>query len=110
MCRFVVLTSLVSPAQAVAPPSETGHDLAVWPRKRVIRPCDSSPKFGEMPQYRCHNIDAHTFRQVDGDLDHKYEGTGLGLPLTKALVEQHGGALDLQSEDSVGTTVTVRGS
>ncbi len=63
-----------------------------------------------MPQSRCHNIDAHTFQQVDGDLDHKYEGTGLGLPLTKALVEQHGGALDLQSEDSVGTTVTVRGS
>ncbi len=48
------------------------------------------------------------FGQVDGDLDRQYEGTGLGLPLTKALVELHGGALDLQSEVSVGTTVTVR--
>jgi two-component system cell cycle sensor histidine kinase PleC len=48
------------------------------------------------------------FGQVDGDLNRKYEGTGLGLPLTKALVEQHGGTLDLQSEVSVGTTVTVR--
>ena len=47
------------------------------------------------------------FGQVDGDLDRQYEGTGLGLPLTKALVEQHGGVLDLQSEVSVGTTVTV---
>ena len=48
------------------------------------------------------------FGQVDGDLNRQYEGTGLGLPLTKALVEQHGGVLDLQSEVGVGTTVTVR--
>ncbi len=48
------------------------------------------------------------FGQVDGDLNRKYEGTGLGLPLTKALVEMHGGSLDLQSEVGVGTTVTVR--
>lgn len=33
--------------------------------------------------------------------------TGLGLPLTKALIEQHGGTLDLQSTIGVGTTVTV---
>ncbi|MEE9153064.1 MAG: PAS domain S-box protein, partial [candidate division NC10 bacterium] len=48
------------------------------------------------------------FQQVDSDLDRKYEGTGLGLPLTKALVEMHGASLDLQSEVGVGTTVTVR--
>ena len=48
------------------------------------------------------------FGQIDGDLNRQYEGTGLGLPLTKALVELHGGALDLQSEVGVGTTVTVR--
>ncbi len=48
------------------------------------------------------------FGQVDGDLNRQYEGTGLGLPLTKALVELHGGSLDLQSEIGVGTTVTVR--
>ncbi len=46
--------------------------------------------------------------EVDAYLNRKYEGTGLGLPLTKALVEQHGGVLDLQSEVGVGTTVTVR--
>ncbi len=48
------------------------------------------------------------FRQVDSDLNRRFEGTGLGLPLTKALVDQHGGSLELQSEVSVGTTVTVR--
>ena len=48
------------------------------------------------------------FVQLDGGFDRKHEGTGLGLPLTKALVEQHGGSLDLQGEVDVGTTVTVR--
>ncbi len=48
------------------------------------------------------------FGQVDNRLDRKYEGTGFGLPLTKALVEKHGGSLDLQSEVGAGTTVTVR--
>ncbi len=48
------------------------------------------------------------FGQVDGDLNRQYEGTGLGLPLTKALVELHGGTLDLHSQVGVGTTVTVR--
>jgi signal transduction histidine kinase len=47
------------------------------------------------------------FGQVDGALNRKYEGTGLGLPLSKALTEMHGGRLDLQSEPGVGTVVTV---
>jgi signal transduction histidine kinase len=47
------------------------------------------------------------FGQLDGDLNRKYEGTGLGLPLTKKLVELHGGRLDIDSELCVGTKVTV---
>ena len=48
------------------------------------------------------------FGQVDSEPARKHEGTGLGLPLTKALVELHGGNLDLQSEVGAGTTVTLR--
>lgn len=48
------------------------------------------------------------FGQVDGTLSRQHEGTGLGLPLARALVELHGGLFDLQSEVGVGTEVTIR--
>ena len=48
------------------------------------------------------------FGQIDSNLNRKYEGTGLGLPLAKNLIELHGGYLDLQSEIGVGTSATVR--
>ena len=46
------------------------------------------------------------FGQVENDCEQ--QGTGLGLPLAKALAELHGGTLDLQSELGRGTTVTLR--
>ena len=47
------------------------------------------------------------FGQVDSALARKHEGTGLGLPLTKSLVELHDGSVSVQSEVGVGTTITV---
>lgn len=47
------------------------------------------------------------FQQVNRDTHATQEGTGLGLPLAKNLIELHGGSLDLQSERGFGTTVTV---
>lgn len=47
------------------------------------------------------------FGQVDNKLSRRYEGTGLGLPLTKKLVELMRGKFDIKSELSLGTTVTI---
>jgi signal transduction histidine kinase len=47
------------------------------------------------------------FGQVDSSLAGKCEGTRLGLPLTRQMVELHGGNLTLESEVGQGTTVTV---
>jgi len=47
------------------------------------------------------------FGQIESALSRKTQGTGLGLPLTKALVELHGGNLDIQSKVSEGTKVTI---
>ena len=47
------------------------------------------------------------FWQVDGDLNRKYAGTGLGLPLSLALARAHGGYLTLESAVGVGTRATI---
>jgi two-component system, cell cycle sensor histidine kinase PleC len=48
------------------------------------------------------------FEQVEDHLTRRNEGTGLGLPIAKALIELHGGELHLDSELSVGTTAELR--
>jgi signal transduction histidine kinase len=48
------------------------------------------------------------FGQIDSRLSRKYDGTGLGLPLSKRLVELHGGTLEIESIVGTGTIVTVR--
>ena len=47
------------------------------------------------------------FGQVESTLARKYQGTGLGLPLARELIELHGGALSVESELGKGTIVTV---
>jgi len=47
------------------------------------------------------------FTQVENIMTRKSAGTGLGLSLSKSLMELHGGTLTLESEVGSGTTVTI---
>jgi signal transduction histidine kinase len=47
------------------------------------------------------------FGQVDNPMSRQHDGTGLGLPIVKSLVELHGGKLEIDSTLGQGTSVTV---
>ncbi len=46
------------------------------------------------------------FAQIDSGISRKYEGTGLGLPISAGIVDLHGGKMEIESEKGVGTSVT----
>jgi signal transduction histidine kinase len=74
--------------------TSTGYEVAVRDTGIGIEPTDIASAL-------------EPFRQVDNSLSRSFEGTGLGLPLAKRLVERHEGTLSLESAPGVGTTVTV---
>ncbi len=47
------------------------------------------------------------FHQADGGISRNYEGTGIGLTITRHLVDLHGGTIDIESEPGRGSTFTV---
>ncbi|OPZ78631.1 MAG: Non-motile and phage-resistance protein [Alphaproteobacteria bacterium ADurb.Bin438] len=59
-----------------------------------------------VPKDKLHKI-AEPFSQVENSLSKKYQGTGLGLSLVKTLINYHGGKFKFESEENVGTTVSV---
>lgn len=48
------------------------------------------------------------FGQIDSSLSRKYDGTGLGLPLTKRLIEGNDGTMEIDSTVDKGTKITIR--
>ena len=48
------------------------------------------------------------FGQVDSSLNKKHAGTGLGLPLSKSLVELMEGEFTIESEEGLGTTIIIK--
>lgn len=48
------------------------------------------------------------FHQVDSSESRRAGGTGLGLPITRHLIESHGGTIEVHSQLGQGSTFTVR--
>ncbi len=74
--------------------NEWGIEVRVVDTGRGI-PADALPRL------------ARPFEQVDTELNRNTSGTGLGLALTKSLVEMHGGRLEIESEVGRGTMVAI---
>ncbi|PWC81661.1 histidine kinase [Azospirillum sp. TSH100] len=82
----VTLSALLEDGMPVIRVTDTGLGIPAEDLDRVLEP----------------------FARVERAEHRGVEGAGLGLPLTKRLVELHGGTLALRSTLDVGTTVTVR--
>ena len=53
------------------------------------------------------NQSLEVFGQVENHLTRQHEGTGLGLPLVKALTTLHGGTLRIKSKKGAGTKISI---
>jgi signal transduction histidine kinase len=81
--RVTVRIEVTPEAELAIEVSDTGIGIAAEDFERIMEP----------------------FGQASASLDRRYEGTGLGLPLTRSLVELHGGRIEIRSEVGRGTTV-----
>lgn len=100
-----ILINLVSNAAKFTPPE--GHIIVSAMRDADgIAVAVADDGIGIDPQDHAKVL--RPFEQADNRLSRRYEGVGLGLPLTKAFVEVHGGTLHLESALGQGTTITIR--
>src|SRR6185295_15862324 len=47
------------------------------------------------------------FHRLSSAFDGRYQGSGLGLPYAKAVVDLHGGTLSIESTPRVGTVIVL---
>jgi len=83
----------------------TIEEGARYDRMATLKLVISDTGIGMSKEYLPHVFDA--FSQEDASSTSKYGSTGLGMPITKSIVELMNGSIDVESEKGVGTTFTV---
>ena len=81
------------------------EDVARLDNKATLRFTISDTGIGMSPEYLPHLFDA--FSQEDSSSTSRYGSTGLGMPITRSIVELMNGTIEVQSTKGEGTTFTV---
>ncbi|MEJ2746467.1 MAG: GAF domain-containing protein [Anaerolineae bacterium] len=76
--------------------------LAITSQRDMIRIAIRDTGIGIKPEDM--KVVFEQFRQVDGSLNRSVGGTGLGMPISKKLVELHGGEIGIESVPGQGST------
>jgi two-component system cell cycle sensor histidine kinase PleC len=102
-----VLLNLLSNALKFTPRGGTitvSGQIETNMRRERLKVCVSDTGIGIAPDDLARL--ARPFEQIETQHSKTSQGTGLGLALSKSLIEMHGGILDMKSEPGVGTTVS----
>ncbi len=97
--RIVVAASFYKKADILA--DEFRFKPHRYSQTGVFRIAVKDSGIGIKPEHLSHIFDI--FQQVDSTFTRKYQGTGLGLALTRELVELHGGIIAVSSEFGKGS-------
>ena len=83
----------------------TVEDMNRFDGQATLRFTIRDTGIGMSKDYLPHLFDP--FSQEDSSSTNRYSSTGLGMPITKSIVELMNGHIDVESEKGVGTTFTV---
>lgn len=100
-----VVTNLLSNAIKFSPRGGTVY-LKAWHDDEMLHMSVRDEGIGIPPEY--HDKVFEKFQQVDSSAVREKGGTGLGLPICKAIVEEHDGAMWVESEPGKGSTFTFK--
>jgi signal transduction histidine kinase len=76
-------------------------NVAATAQDKTVTVCISDEGSGIAPEHQ--EMIFERFRQVEGSVTRRKGGTGLGLPISKRLIELHGGKMWVESEPGKGS-------
>jgi signal transduction histidine kinase len=101
--RQVVLNLLSNAIKFTPKGGKVSVAVSVWEGAVMITVADTGIGMAEKDIPRA----LEPFGQISNAMTRVHEGTGLGLPLSKSLIELHGGHFEIKSAPNVGTTITI---